>query len=86
MNASEIRDLLRKEVATVVFTKRDKSERMMHCTLMTEYLPEFDTNSSTSKPSEQIITVWDLEVNAWRSFRVDSILSINTDTVEYYVG
>jgi hypothetical protein len=75
MDATEIRELLRKEICEVRFTKKDKSERKMFCTLNPEYLPESQT-TVTPTTSDTIITVWDLEVNGWRSFRLDSLIDI----------
>jgi hypothetical protein len=51
----------------------------MLCTTMSEYLPEFNGTSTTSSSFDNILTVWDLEKNAWRSFRHDSIQSIYVD-------
>jgi predicted DNA-binding transcriptional regulator YafY len=36
-------------------------------------------------PKEDIVTAWDLEQNAWRSFMFDSIVSIETDDFNYVV-
>ena len=36
-------------------------------------------------PSPTIATVWDLEQNAWRSFKFDSVVSIETDYFNYVV-
>ena len=79
MNAQEVRDLLHKEVCEVEFTKKDGSKRVMYCTLMPEYLPEYDSASTSTPPSEDIITVWDLEADGWRSFRMDRLIGIEAD-------
>jgi len=49
--------------------------RTMHCTLQEQYLPQqMHTDEVASKKSETAIAVWDLEKEAWRSFRVDSVV------------
>jgi len=69
-------------IITVVFTKVDGTERTMKCTLNREYLPEqtdiqeHETKSKT-KPDTSI-AVWDVEKEAWRSFRWDSIKGYQT--------
>lgn len=87
MNINELRELLKTDIATVVFTKIDGTKREMHCTLIPDYLPPppvLDPNIKYS-PSPFIITVWDLEQNAWRAFKFGSIISIETDYFNYVV-
>ena len=85
MGINELRKLLTTDVVTVVFTKKDGSTREMICTTISDYLPEVPGNF-TSEPSKDIVTVWDLEQGGWRSFRFDSVRSIDTDYFNYVVG
>lgn len=87
MDIDGLRELLKSDLATIVFTKIDGTKREMHCTLMPEYLPPPKPLNPNIKygPSPAIITVWDLEQNDWRSFKFDSILSIETDYFNYVV-
>lgn len=78
LNTNEIRDILRKDVATVTFTKKNGETREMICTLLEQYLPEVNGNSVFN---DEIVTVWDLEKGAWRSFRTDSVISLQTDDI-----
>ena len=80
----EIRDdlkkLLHEKVLTVLFTKKDGTKREMLCTLLPEHLPiinkrEGDEVKPLKKQSEESLAVWDVEAKAWRSFRIDSIVS-----------
>jgi hypothetical protein len=75
-----IKTLLQERVLTVNFTKKDGTKRVMLCTLLPDYLPvidkrEGDEVKSIKKQSEESIAVWDIETKAWRSFRIDSIVS-----------
>jgi hypothetical protein len=71
--------ILSSEVANVTFKKSDGSERVMKCTLIDEYIPnpELDlSRTSTRKVNEAVLPVWDIDKNAWRSFRIDSVKAI----------
>jgi hypothetical protein len=84
MNIAELRNLLSTDIVTVTFTKKDGTTREMICTTMSDHLPETTSNTNTV-PSETLVTAWDLEQNGWRSFRFDSVKSIETDSFNYVV-
>lgn len=73
-------DMLRNNVVTVTFTKLDGTERIMKCTLLGEYVPAPLTNNQVllqeNRGSDNNISVWDTEVQDWRSFRVSNVKSI----------
>jgi hypothetical protein len=77
MNAAKMREILHKDVVVVTFTKKNGEDRKMVCTLMPEFLPKLqeDTTASPAKSpaSDTTITVWDLGKSAWRAFKVDSV-------------
>jgi len=73
-------DMLRNNVVTVTFTKVNGQERIMKCTLMAEYVPNAPTNNGQvllEESESKAISVWNTELNGWRSFRVDSVKSIS---------
>lgn len=78
-----LKNFLRENVLSVVFIKKDGSERAMECTLKPDLLPPHETNTDNpiDFPATQraenpdVIQVYDLENNGWRSFRVDSVLA-----------
>lgn len=73
-----IKNILRSSVIDVVFTKADGSERTMKCTLSEEFIPaRDDSTTSTRKSNPDVCPVWDMENQAWRSFRWDSVKKIN---------
>ena len=66
----------------VVFRKKDGTERTMHCTLNQKRIPVEkqpksleEKTDSTAVPNA--IRVFDLDKLEWRSFRWDSLISIN---------
>ena len=63
----------------VTFTKKNGEERTMLCTLMSEFLPETkETEKEDKKVNEEVLAGGDLEKEAWRSFRLDSISNVQT--------
>jgi len=78
----QLKEALQKNEVGITFTKRDGTERRMQCTLSTsripgEHLPKGTGDTSTSKTSTEALAVFDIEKSAWRSFRWDSIKSVN---------
>jgi hypothetical protein len=73
-----LRGLLRDEKVTIVFTKKDGTERKMVCTLAESKIPSEKSPKNTGKTqSDEAIAVFDLEKQDWRSFRWDSVKKIN---------
>lgn len=77
---------------TVVFTKKDGTDREMLCTINPELVPaapiveahetntsnpiDFPTPKKEKKVNDDVCPVYDLEAKGWRSFRWDSIKSV----------
>lgn len=85
MNKYELKQILENGVATVIFTKVDGTEREMKCTLLPEYLPQdvapgqqLLTEVLPKAENPNILAVWDIESQGWRSFRVDSVKTLLT--------
>jgi hypothetical protein len=78
----ELKEIFSKNIVNLTFKKVDGSERTMKCTLKSDLLPE-QTNKETTKKkaeNENVLPVWNIDEQAFRSFRVDSV--INYETVE----
>ena len=78
----QLKNLLLKNEVTITFKKKDGTERTMLCTLKPDVLPvvekkEEETEKVERKQSLESIAVWDIEKKAWRSFRIDSIISLD---------
>ena len=72
-----IREAARAGVISVQFTKKDGSLREMICSLQEKYLPPLMGDAeTTTKDNPDVLAVWDIEVKGWRSFRVDSVLTM----------
>lgn len=78
----DYKSVLKENIANVVFTKADGSERKMRCTLDAGYLPTVEatkSEGSTKKQSTEVVAVWDLDAEGWRSFRIDSVKNFTTE-------
>jgi hypothetical protein len=74
----DLKNNLRAKIGTVTFTKANGDERVMRCTLQESVLPaQTDIEEAVQKKtSTDSLAVWDLEKNAWRSFRYDTVISV----------
>lgn len=77
-------DIIRKlneTICKIIFTKANGETRVMHCTLSEEFLPsQVDLEEAIQKkaPNNDVLAVWDVEANGWRSFRWDSLKEFGT--------
>jgi hypothetical protein len=73
-----IRSLLKDNILEVVFIKTDGSVREMKCTLQERFVEAYDKKTDKVKPeNDSIISVWDLDNNGWRSFKLDSVQTVS---------
>lgn len=76
-----VKSMLKKQKLTITFTKKDGSERIMHCTLDPTKLPEIpvteSTESKTRKVNNDIVSVFDIEAQGWRSFTKTAVQCID---------
>lgn len=79
-----VKKFLRNGPAKVVFTKVDGTIREMICTLKMDILKEHDalpnksSNGSKRRINEDVVCVFDLEKKDWRSFRIDSLHTVES--------
>jgi len=66
---NDLSELLRNGKLEVSFIKKDGSNRVMMCSLEEKYLPPMMDNPD-------VLSVWDIDNNGWRSFRINSIVSV----------
>jgi hypothetical protein len=71
-----IRGVLKTEVATIKFTKKDGTERLMKATLF-ERLVAPVQHGSENNENDEYVRVTDVEIDQWRTIRFDSIKEIN---------
>lgn len=74
-------ELLRNVVATITFTKKDGTERVMKCTLKSDIaIPHERKTERTKEPKDDLLPVWDIEAAAWRTITVPNILTVEITT------
>ena len=86
MEKSDVLSLLHTESVDVEFIKKDGSNRIMTCTLRADKLPtqvDLEEGIQKKKPNDEVLAVFDLVNQGWRSFRWDSVKTVNGVT---YVG
>ena len=74
-------NIIRKNITTVTFTKVNGEDRVMKCTLDPKYLPKIDgvVEESGRPENPNVVVVWDIEKEGWRSFRLDSVQIVQWD-------
>ena len=54
----------------------------MICTLLESLAIPYEKKTDKQKPeNDEVLAVWDVEKHAWRSFRVNTVLSVDVDEV-----
>jgi hypothetical protein len=79
LSESEILNLLRNHDCEVTFKKVNGDLRVMTCTLRPTALPVkplTEEKTSTRAPIPGVISVWCLDRQEWRSFRVSNVISV----------
>jgi hypothetical protein len=78
-----LKQALLDDVVFVLFVKKDGTERRMTCTLKPDLLPaQTDLEEAVQKktPNPDVLAVWDLENQGWRSFRYDSVIGFTKES------
>lgn len=81
MTRSEMMAALYEKDCKVIFKKQSTGEeRQMICTLREDAIPQATKTDPLSQTkvralNEEVVAAWDIEKQAWRSFRVDSVIS-----------
>lgn len=68
----------------ITFTKKDGTERVMRCTKKLDLLPKKESKSEQlneeetkeRKVAKDLVVVYDLESEAWRSFRAGQVTDV----------
>lgn len=79
MTKQKIKEALLENVCDIKFTKVDGTERVMRCTLKSDLVPAQEHKLEQNRTvNESVLPVWDLDKSGWRSFRVESVIEIQT--------
>jgi len=77
MKRETLLEILQADTPTVTFTKQNGDERVMRCTLREDLVPA--TKGNLGRPENlNVIRVFDLDLNSWRSFKVASVKAVTS--------
>ena len=81
MTRDELKIELQKNIVEVTFTKVNGDQRIMECTLQESVLPPATITDAMSQTkvreiNEEVLSVWDVNANGWRSFRVANVTNV----------
>jgi len=88
MNRDEIVDILHNNIANITFTKVNGDVRVLKGTLLDQYLPQKEVDSSgvdiepisetqeRKATNDNVVVAFDIDNDGYRSFRVDSVTSV----------
>lgn len=72
----ELTERLKQDVLTITFKKVNSEEiRVMPCTLRPDLIQE-TTSKGTKKKNDSVLSVWCTDKDAWRSFRIENVISV----------
>ena len=79
LTLESLREYLREGTVIVTFTKMNGDTRNMKCTTNSEIMPQMESTTRTSKRTvpDDMLVVWDLESQGWRSFHFNQVTMIN---------
>jgi len=82
MNKREMINELKSGICEVEFTKVNGETRVMKCTLDPSIIPVATKEDPLSQKkvrsvSDEVLPVWDVEREQWRSFRVENVTRFN---------
>lgn len=75
-------DMLKVTNIEVTFEKKDKSIRVMNCTLQPDLLPKIEVkenHKARQKTNFDVVSVFDLDKNGWRSFSIKAVKKIHME-------
>ena len=74
-----LKGVLTVQPATITFTKKDGTERVMNCTLRGDVLPvvEIKEDKAPRKQNDSVLSVYDLDAQGWRSFTVNAVKRVS---------
>lgn len=74
---NSIKNRLKNQSLSITFTKTNGEERKMRCSLSPSVIPNQEKKTTRIKmENPDVLSVVDLEKNAWRSFRWDSVTTV----------
>lgn len=77
MTRDEMVTELRERECRVIFKKVNGDERDMQCTLNIDFIPENKQPKTSKDYADDVIRVFDINKQEFRSFRVENVISFS---------
>lgn len=75
-----LKNVLVNSEVSVSFEKKDGTLREMRCTLNPSVVTPYEKKTErTRSENDSVLSVFDLDKNDWRSFRLDSVRSVKVE-------
>lgn len=75
-----LKGMLRVGPIKVSFVKKDGTVREMNCTLEEDVaIPHEKTTDRVKEQNDEVCPVWDIDKQAWRSFRYDAVTKLTLE-------
>jgi len=71
-----LKENLERNILRVTYIKVDGTQKVMDCTLQPEYTANYIRKQPDRKENSEVIAVWSLGDNDWRSLKVINIIEI----------
>jgi hypothetical protein len=81
-NRNTLLEMLKNRIVEVKFRKATGENRTLRGTLLESYLPakyrkeNIKPNDAADKQRDNVVTLWDVDENEWRSVRTDRITDV----------
>jgi hypothetical protein len=74
-----LKGVLTVQPATITFTKKDGTERVMNCTLRGDMLPvvEIKEDKTPRKQNDSVLSVYDIDAQGWRSLTINTVKRVS---------
>lgn len=74
-------NMLKQGACNISFNKVNGERRDMRCTLKSDLLPEriVEQAAKDSRHNDEVVSVFDMNKNDWRSFRMDNLITISLE-------
>lgn len=81
ISKNELEYILKNSTLNIQFKKLNDEVRTMFCTLKESFLPEIKNKNDNKNNNEDLLVVWDIDKNGWRSLRISNLISVQENTV-----
>jgi len=73
----ELQKMLRSDIFNITFEKLDGSLRTMRCTKDIQHVPDASKPKRWTERNDGTVTVWELDLKAWRSFKYNRLKKVD---------